>query len=117
MCATGDPLTAAAALEVGIIDRILDGDPLTGALEFARSGLRIRKNRELPVTGDPAIITAARENTPRNREAPKAVIDAIEAAATLPFDDGCRREAELFERCLFSTQAKALIYCFFAERE
>jgi len=25
--------------------------------------------------------------------------------------------AELFERCLFSTQAKALIYCFFAERE
>ena len=34
----------------------------------------------------------------------------------LPFDDGCRREAELFQECLFSNQSKALIHVFFGER-
>ncbi len=43
-------------------------------------------------------------------------MDAIEAAASLPFDDGCRRERELFLECVRSEQAKALIHVFFAER-
>ena len=49
--------------------------------------------------------------------APLAAIDAVEAATTLPFDEGCRREAELFNECLFSDQSKALIHVFFGERE
>jgi 3-hydroxyacyl-CoA dehydrogenase len=48
--------------------------------------------------------------------APLAVIDAIEAAARLPFDQGCRREREVFTNCVRSEQAKALIHAFFAER-
>jgi 3-hydroxyacyl-CoA dehydrogenase len=44
-------------------------------------------------------------------------IDAIEAAVTLPFPEGCKRERELFMECLFSDQSKALIHVFFAERE
>jgi 3-hydroxyacyl-CoA dehydrogenase len=49
--------------------------------------------------------------------APQAAIDAIEAATKLSFDEGCARETELFEQCLFSSQSKALIHAFFGERE
>ena len=43
-------------------------------------------------------------------------IDAIAAATTLPFEEGCRRERELFFECVEGEQAKALIHVFFAER-
>src|ERR1700688_79361 len=36
MCATGNPLKAEEALKFGIIDEIIDGDLLTGAVAFAR---------------------------------------------------------------------------------
>jgi 3-hydroxyacyl-CoA dehydrogenase len=67
-----------------------------------------------------AVIAAAREKakkTVRGLTAPFAAIDAVEAAAKLPFDEGCKRERELFRQCLFSDQAKALMHVFFAERE
>src|SRR5262249_21316439 len=35
---------------------------------------------------------------------------------TLPFDEGLKKEAELFNECLFSDQSKALIHVFFGER-
>ncbi len=49
--------------------------------------------------------------------APKKAIDAVEAATTLPFAEGLKKEAELFQECLFSDQSKALIHVFFGERE
>ena len=50
-------------------------------------------------------------------DAPLAAIDAIEAAATLPFDEGCRERArDLLRAASQSEQAKALIHAFFAER-
>ena len=51
-----------------------------------------------------------------NLIAPAAALDAIEAAMTLPFDEGIRREAEIFDICLHSDQCKGLIHAFFAER-
>src|SRR6202034_3981825 len=52
----------------------------------------------------------------RGMTAPLAAIDAVEAATKLPFEEGCKREAELFLQCLYSTQSKALIHAFFSER-
>jgi 3-hydroxyacyl-CoA dehydrogenase len=49
--------------------------------------------------------------------APFAAIDAVEAATKLPFDEGVQVERKLFEQCLFSDQAQALMHVFFAERE
>src|SRR6202035_4704756 len=54
--------------------------------------------------------------TRRNMLAPLKVVDAIEAAVTMPFDEGCKKERELFEECIASDQARALIHAFFAER-
>ena len=48
--------------------------------------------------------------------APLRVIDAVEAAVTLPFEEGCRREREIAEQCLAGEEARALIHAFFAER-
>jgi 3-hydroxyacyl-CoA dehydrogenase len=126
MCALGEPVEARAALAAGIIDKIIDGDLLAGAIEFVHSvaGKLAYKTRERneklgDATGNAAIFALARENarkTRRGQMAPLAAIDAVEAATRLPFDDGLAREAEIFRICLFSTQSKALIHAFFGER-
>src|SRR5207244_507972 len=46
-----------------------------------------------------------------------AAVDAIRAAVTLPFDEGSAVERGLFADCLVSTESRALVHLFFAERE
>ena len=124
MCAFGEPVGAKEALAAGIVDRIIEGDLLTGAIAFARevAGRPIPKTRERNENlrdVKPGLFTAAHEQArklKRGQTAPLAAIDAVEAATHLSFDDGCRREAELFNECLFSTQSKALIHAFFGDR-
>ncbi|HJQ70268.1 MAG TPA: 3-hydroxyacyl-CoA dehydrogenase NAD-binding domain-containing protein [Blastocatellia bacterium] len=129
MCAFGEPVRAAEALAHGIVDRIIEGDLLNGAVEFAREiiakGERPAKVRERDEKlGDEEtnaqVFAAAREQarkTRRGQTAPLAAIDAVEAATRLSFDEGCQKEAELFRACLFGDQSKALIHVFFGERE
>ncbi|MBX3278026.1 MAG: enoyl-CoA hydratase/isomerase family protein [Acidobacteria bacterium] len=129
MCAFGAPVRAKDALACGILDRIVDGDLLEGAKSFLReviaSGAAAPKTRQRneklgnAETNAP-VFAAARSlarKTKRGMTAPLAAIDAVEAATQLSFDDGCRREAEIFRECLFSNQSKSLIHVFFGERE
>ena len=124
MCAFGEPITAKEALAVGIVDRIIEGDLLTGAVAFARevadkSAPKTRERNEKLGPVDPSIFAAARDTarkTRRGQPAPLAAIDAVEASTKLPFDEGCKLEAKLFNECLYSIQSKALIYAFFGER-
>jgi 3-hydroxyacyl-CoA dehydrogenase len=129
MCAFGEPVRAGEALEHGIVDRIIEGDLLAGAVEFARE--IVARNEQPPRTrkrnerlGDEQtnaqVFAAAREQakkTRRGQTAPIAAIDAVEAATRLSFEEGCEKEAELFQACLFGDQSKALIHVFFGERE
>ena len=127
MCALGDPIGAQKALECGLIDRLVEGDLLPGAIAFARDVaakpfVRTRdRNEKLGTTGEnEAIFDAARQTSKKKQRglsAPLAAIDAVKAATTLPFDDGCKFERKLFMDCLFSDQSKALIHVFFGERE
>ncbi|MFY9573574.1 MAG: 3-hydroxyacyl-CoA dehydrogenase NAD-binding domain-containing protein [Blastocatellia bacterium] len=129
MCAFGEPINAQAALQSGIVDRIIDGDLLAGAVAFAREiaekGEQPPKTRERnQKLGDEQtnapIFTAARDQarkTKRGQTAPLAAIDAVEASTRFPFDEGCLKETELFRQCLFGDQSKALIHVFFGERE
>ena len=127
MCAGGDPISVTDAYQAGIVDQIIQGDLLEGAVAFARTkiGALPRRTRDLnsklgnEQTNAPIIATgreAARKKQ-RNLIAPLAAIDAVEAATKLPFDEGVKREAELFQQCLFSDQSKGLIHVFFGERE
>ncbi len=127
MCAEGNPVSAPEALKWGIIDRLVEGDLLAGAVAFAReiAGKPAPKTRERnDKLGTPAqyasIFVAARETArkkQRNLKAPLAAIDAVEAATKLSFEEGCKVERELFKECLFSDQSKALIHVFLGERE
>ena len=128
LCVSGKPIRAPQALKLGLIDRVIDGDLLTGAVAFAREiadqGGPLRKTRELTDKlgsefVDASLFVAGRDqarNTRRHMLAPLKVVDAIEAAVTLPFDEGCKKEREIFEECIASDQARALIHAFFAER-
>ena len=127
MCTDGNPVKAADALKAGIVDQLIDGDLLKGAVAFAReiAGKPAPKTRErnqklgTPEQNAP-IFAAARDSArkkQRNLIAPLAAIDAIEAATRLPFEEGCQVEAGLFIDCLYSDQSKALIHVFFGERE
>jgi len=127
MCSEGKPIGAAEALKFGIIDRVIEGDLLTGAVAFARevSGKLKPKTRERSeklgaAEQNASAVETARENARKKQRgfhAPLAAIDAIEAATKLPFEEGCRVEQKLFSECLFSDQSKALIHVFFGERE
>lgn len=122
MCAFGEPVPAGEALRCGIVDRIIDGDLLAGAVAFARE----IADRPAPKTRDradklsepfdfAALRDAARKRM-RGQEAPLAAVDAVEAATRLPFEEGVRFEQDIFQKCLFSAQSKAMIHAFFGER-
>jgi 3-hydroxyacyl-CoA dehydrogenase len=128
MCVQGDPVPAGDALRHGIVDRLLEGDLVEGAVAFLRERLaaggphprtRDRSHKLGDTPENAATIAAAREGVRKKSRgliAPGKCVDAIEAAVRLPFDEGLAREAELFRECLFSDQSKALIHVFFAER-
>jgi 3-hydroxyacyl-CoA dehydrogenase len=127
MCAEGAPVRAADALKSGILDRLVEGDLLTAALEFAKevaakAAPKTReRNDKLGTREQNAGIFGAARETARKKQrgllAPLAAIDAVEAATELSFAEGCKKEEELFTKCLFSDQSKALIHAFFGERE
>lgn len=127
MCSEGNPIFAAEALEFGIVDRLIDGDLLAGAIDFAREIIekavpktRERNNKLGTPEQNAPIFLSARENAckkQRGMMAPLAAIDAVEAATRLSFEEGCQVEQRLFTECLFSSQSKALIHVFFGERE
>src|SRR5437867_3440934 len=128
MFVSGKAIRAPEAVRLGLFDKIIEGDLRAGAVAFARqvadSGGPHRRTRERnEKLGSPesnaAILAAGREQarkTRRNMIAPLRVIDAVEAAVTLPFEEGCKREREIVEQCLAGEEARALIHAFFAER-
>ena len=119
-------MPAAQAAKAGVIDKIIEGDLLEGALDYARAlaaeNAPLRKVRDLKVdTGqipagffDEARKRVAKEK--KNLFAPQRIVDALEAAAALPFEKGMARERELFLQCAQNSQSKALQHVFFAER-
>jgi 3-hydroxyacyl-CoA dehydrogenase len=127
MCVSGKPIKAPEALRLGLIDRIIEGDLRSGAIAFAREmALRpshLKTSERNDKLGTPeanaAIFAAGREQAAkvrRNMTAPLAVLEAIQAATTLPWEQGLARERDLADASLKSAQALALMHAFFSER-
>jgi 3-hydroxyacyl-CoA dehydrogenase len=130
MILSGRHVPADEAHRLGIIDELVQegSDLRTAAIAFAR---RVADKRPLPrirdhdeklaeAKADPGIFEAMRKSIARrarNQKAPYHCITAVEAACTMPFDQGARRERELFDQLENSAEARALRYAFFAERE
>jgi 3-hydroxyacyl-CoA dehydrogenase len=98
MMTTGNPITVDKAKQYGLVDEIVGGDLLEGALAFARkiisSGSKIQRvrDRKPQIEGDvKAFFAAAREQVAKESKgypAPLKIVQCAEAAATKPFDEG-----------------------------
>src|SRR5262249_4940481 len=120
MCVGGNPVEAGGAVRAGIVDRLVEGRLVTGAVGFAKeiAASPVRKTRERDEKlGSPEqnapIFESARETARKKQRgmiAPLAAVDAIEVATKLPFAEGVAEEQKLFTQCLFSDQSKALIH-------
>jgi 3-hydroxyacyl-CoA dehydrogenase len=126
MIISGEPISAVQAAKAGVIDKIIDGDLLAGAVKHAQDlAAQLappRKIRDMHIDSAklPAgFFDAARKRIAKEKKnlfSPQRIVDALEAAATLPFDQGMARERELAIQCMQNSQAKALQHVFFAER-
>ena len=124
---SGAPIDAAKAKALGLVDAAVDGDVVSGAIAFAnellakRSGPRRTSERTIDVAAlAPDLFDRRRAALARHPSGPaaaKACVDAVQAATTMNFADGSKREVELFRQCLATPYAKALQYAFFAERQ
>lgn len=119
---------AAEAFELGLVDQLGEGDdPVAQGAAYARAllaaGASPRRTRDAAALADrvaqAAAVDAARDSlAPRARQlfSPEKILDAVQAAVELPFDEGLARERALFLACLDSPQRAGLVHAFFAER-
>lgn len=123
MITTGRPVPASKALETGIIDTLAEGDPralgLTYARELLAKGAKPRPVCDMPAPApvDFAAIMAQVAQKARGQMSPLVALEAIEAAARLPFLEGLAEERRLFMSLMETDQRKGLIHAFFAERQ
>ena len=123
MITTGRHISAAEALEKGIIDRIEDGAPreigLAYAQELLAQGAPRRAVGEMPAPEavDFDAVYEATLKKGRGQLSPAVAVRAVQAAAEAEsFEAGLKRERELFMELMDSDQRQGLIHAFFSER-
>lgn len=126
MMLSGEPVSAEAAARLGLVDRLVDGDPVEAATALARelaaAGAPVRTaDRADMLSADDreAFEALAKEATAKSGDMPNAMalIEAVRGVYTLPFAEGLKAERALFSRLVADERSKALRYAFFAERE
>ncbi len=121
----GRHIPAPEAKSKGIIDVIVEGDLLAGAVAHAQMLVAqkapLRRIRDLKATLESPDLFKETEKAIARRargfKAPWSIIKCVQAAVELPFDEGIKRERELFLELLTSQESAAQRYYFFAERE
>jgi len=124
MIVSGETVGAAALERTRLFDALVEGDLVEGAVGFAR---RIAQARPLPLVRERTLrhpdaegfIAAARGRVSaasKGYPAPLKCVEAMAAAASLPFAEGLRKERELFVGLLEGPESRALRHAFFAER-
>jgi 3-hydroxyacyl-CoA dehydrogenase len=121
--ALGNPISADDALKSGLVDIVAHNDLVESAVRQAGGIAAVppRRTRDLTVVpvADAVYATFRDRNAKRFRglAAPPAIIASVRAATELPFEEGARREREIFLELRAGPQNEALRYAFFAERE
>ena len=126
MIVSGEPVRAADLSRTGLFDRVIEGDLLAGAKEFARAiasegkAPKLLRNRSVDYPNHEALFGFARTMVKAKAgafPAPAACLDAIEASVTAPtFDDGEAKEREIFLTLMQGPESRAIRHIFFAER-
>ena len=122
---SGVPISASRALSLGLIDKIVEGDLREEALQWVRDmlekGVGPRKSSAQTVPEfDTDVFDGYRgvlAKRARNQVAPQAIVDCVEAATTMPFEDALKFERGKFLELMQGEQSAALRHFFFAERQ
>jgi 3-hydroxyacyl-CoA dehydrogenase len=125
MITEGNDIPAAKAKALGLIDEIVEGDLLAGAIAFTEKlldeGRPIRRVGQMTAkVENPAIFDetkAALAKKQRGFLAPQACVDAVKLSTEYPIEEGAKREYALCRELMAGNQSKAQRHAFFAERE
>ncbi|WP_039017170.1 3-hydroxyacyl-CoA dehydrogenase NAD-binding domain-containing protein [Halocynthiibacter namhaensis] len=124
----GKPIGADKAKALGLIDVISGDDLKDAAIAYAHeliasnaaprpSGARseglLNAAENTKAINDTAGIIAKRA---RGQFAPFRIVECVDAALTLPIEDGLAFEREQFLKCMETPQRQGMIHAFFAER-
>lgn len=119
---SGRQVGAKEALELGILDRIEEGEPreigLAYTQELLESGATRRPVSEMsaPEAVDFDALYEKVLKKGRGLLAPAVAVRGIQACCELPFDAGMKRERELFMELMNTDQRQGMIHAFFSER-
>ena len=125
MILSGKPISAEQALELGLVDVVVEQDPETAGLAFAKTlleenvGPRPTGAAEVADIPDAGYFEAQRKRVAsrfRGQIAPGFIVDLLELSTQLPVDEGQAEERKRFVECRNSPQSAALRHVFFAER-
>ncbi len=127
---SGDPFETDDALRLGIIDEIIQGDLVAGAIEFAKRKvkqggphplIRNKTDKMLADRANPGLFKEAEAYLARRLRGQfngQMAYECVKAAVTVDdFDAGMKVERENFTKCLTHPQRAAMIHVFFAERQ
>jgi 3-hydroxyacyl-CoA dehydrogenase len=127
MIIDGNPISAAEALELGVVNHVIDGDLREGALAYAQklidenapticvSANDVDGSELTDTFFDDYRASIARKT--RGFPAPEKIIQCIEAAVNLPFDEGMVVESKGIGELMQGSESQAMRYMFFSERE
>lgn len=127
---SGDPFETDDALRLGIVDEIVQGDLVAGAIAFAKRKaaqggkhplVRDKNDKVLADRANPAIFRDAEAFLARRLRGQfngQMAYECVKAAVQLDgFEAGMKVERDNFQKCLTHPQRAAMIHVFFAERQ
>ncbi len=126
MMLSGEPVAAQKALDLGLVDRVVESDLVAAAVELAQElAARGKPEKTGERTGklieaDRAAFEAlAKDAAAKSGDMPNAMalVEAVRGVFTLKLAEGLANERALFSKLVVDERSKALRHAFFAERE
>jgi 3-hydroxyacyl-CoA dehydrogenase len=129
MILSGNPIPVKDALAHGLVDEIIEGDLIAGAVAFARKAIadgrplrrvrdsdeKLKSFRDNPAKFDEAAANIGKRTA--GLDAPRAAIEAVRWTLNVPIDTALKQERDTFIKLMIGDQSKAQRHLFFAERE
>ena len=129
MAATGNPIGAKEAYEIGLVDRLIEGDLRAARRRLRRGGAATSGRSPRPASATrssprrapiPACSTNSARPMPASSAAstrPNTISGRSRRRSPSPMPRACQDERRLFMELMSGTQARAQQYFFFAERK
>ena len=119
---TGRHIKAPQALEMGIVDRVEEGDPQEVGLAYVRELLDTGAERRpicdmpapAPIDWDAAYEATLKKG--RGQISPAEAVRAVQAGVEKPFEEGMKAERRIFSELMNTDQRQGMIHAFFSER-